>query len=433
MVSRILVVVVTIGVVLAANMALAVWTEPWMLPPSLKFIKLILLWMAGLLGPVLVGAILVTAVWTTSQVLADSPRWLTTLRVGCWALALIALGGYSLAGVTFGWPKLKLMAANRAAQDNFSPDERAAEKRFRNTPVEQLLNEELNTRPSDTPLSLFVGYFVRSPKKLTDRCREMLVQRALAVPDMDNQLMKVMRAKPYSNRWGAAEFLRYAAPEYISSHHEAWAKALAGGIDETAEAMTIRPAWLSEAFDDNPEPLELVRSLLAAAERFKGDKGVDDAQQKMATSVNELTRDKKKKQLEDVMKKSGYPVPPDYLQIYVKEIWTLPEPLRELIKDEVRAGNPIVEISARDPAPPTGLCVRLGKPVSTRPRASFDGVQFFDRRSKSTSGEFSSAEGEYFVIEPPLPPEAELNMNSIRDKLNAAERASNAKRDTKFW
>jgi hypothetical protein len=104
----------------------------------------------------------------------------------------------------------------------------------------------------------------------------------------------------------------HAAPQYVESHREEWARAVAKGIDATAEAMTMRPAWLSETFDLNPEPLELVRSLLAAAERFKRfDEYVEisEAIGRMAAATNELKRDKKREALTRTLESAGFAVP----------------------------------------------------------------------------------------------------------------------------
>lgn len=111
-----------------------------------------------------------------------------------------------------------------------------------------------------------------------------------------------------------------------------------------------------------------------------------------------------------------------------KEIAAFPPALRALIEDELRAGNKIVELSSTFPAPPAGAYVMLAHPVSTRPRKSSTEVTFFERRSSSHSGEFADAQGFYFVLEPPRPPESEPDMNAIRAELEARERAANADR-----
>ncbi|MFZ4574341.1 MAG: hypothetical protein ACOYN0_08075 [Phycisphaerales bacterium] len=307
--SAMLTVIVTVGVVLAAFMAFAAWAEPVLVTRGHHVIKPLLGVSAGLLAPVVLGVALIVGVWMTPQWLHGNPKWLAAMRTVCWSLVATAALGYGLGGVVFGRPLIARISANRAALASLSPTERAARERYRLSTAEELLHEELDALASDAPLSSVVGYFVATSKKLNARCREMLVQRTLCVPDVDQQLIKVMGAKPYLYRWGAAEFLRHAAPEYVKAHQDAWAQALATGIDATAEAMSMRPAWLSETFDLNPEPLELVRSLLGAAERFEGHEGISASLRGMAAAANELKRDKQWNRLAKDLARAGYPLP----------------------------------------------------------------------------------------------------------------------------
>lgn len=310
--SGIVLIVVTLGVAIAAFLALAMWTEPLLVGAKVRGVKPLIGWSAGLLGPLLLGVVLVVGAWTPASVMTESSRGLTAARWVCWALVALAAGGYGLGGLILGRPVIARVMATRAALARETPAEREARERFRHTPIEELVREEMDGLPSDAPLTNVVRCFVGTPKKLTDRAREMLVQRALCVPDVDRQLVEIMGATPYADRWGAAEMVRHAAPQYVESHRAEWARAVATGIDATADAMTMRPAWLSETFDLNPEPLELVRSLLAAAERFEGSdeyKGVAEAIGRMAAATNELKQDKKRVALAKVLASAGFPVP----------------------------------------------------------------------------------------------------------------------------
>lgn len=96
-----------------------------------------------------------------------------------------------------------------------------------------------------------------------------------------------------------------------------------------------------------------------------------------------------------------------------------PPELRALIDAELAAGNEIVEISSTFPAPPAGACARLERRVTTRPRASGDGLSFYDRNTSIYSGEFADARRLYFVVEPPHPPPPEPDMDAIRAELRA--------------
>jgi hypothetical protein len=93
---------------------------------------------------------------------------------------------------------------------------------------------------------------------------------------------------------------------------------------------------------------------------------------------------------------------------------SFPGPLRELLDAELTAGNTIVEIASCFPAPPAGAYVKLARPVSTRPRATNDGLVFYDRNSSLYSGEWTDAKRFHFLLEPSRPPEPEPDMDAIR-------------------
>ena len=112
---------------------------------------------------------------------------------------------------------------------------------------------------------------------------------------------------------------------------------------------------------------------------------------------------------------------------FAKEIAAFHAALRELIDAELKAGNKIVELSSTFPAPPpAGAYVKLENPVSTRPRRTALGVDFYDRNSSSYSGEFTDAKRFYFVLEPPHPPEPAPDMDAIRAMIEARQRAADA-------
>ena len=97
----------------------------------------------------------------------------------------------------------------------------------------------------------------------------------------------------------------------------------------------------------------------------------------------------------------------------------LPAPLRALLEAELAAGNEIVEVASCFPAPPAGVYVKLMRPVTTRPRASGGGIEFYDRNGSTYSGEFHDDRRFHFILEPPHPPEPPPDMDAIRARLNA--------------
>jgi hypothetical protein len=99
-----------------------------------------------------------------------------------------------------------------------------------------------------------------------------------------------------------------------------------------------------------------------------------------------------------------------------------PDALRELLAQELTAGNSITEVGSSFPAPPVGAYVKLINPVTTRARSSGNGLVFYDRNSSIYSGEWTDAQRYFFVLEPPRPPEPELDMEAIRAAHNPPSR-----------
>ena len=103
---------------------------------------------------------------------------------------------------------------------------------------------------------------------------------------------------------------------------------------------------------------------------------------------------------------------------YTADADAMPEALRRLLDAELTAGNEILEVFHCFPAPPAGACFRMARPITTRPRASGAGIDFYDRNSSLYSGEFTDAKRFYFLIEPPNPPPPEPDMDAIRAARN---------------
>lgn len=107
-------------------------------------------------------------------------------------------------------------------------------------------------------------------------------------------------------------------------------------------------------------------------------------------------------------------VPPEYL----KDADLLSAPLRELLEAELAAGNGILEVAHCHPAAPVGVYFKLTGPVTTRERKSAGPLRFCHRNSSLWSGEFTDAQGYCYILEAPLPPPPEPDMNAIREAAN---------------
>jgi hypothetical protein len=109
-----------------------------------------------------------------------------------------------------------------------------------------------------------------------------------------------------------------------------------------------------------------------------------------------------------------------------KQLADFPPALRQLIDAELKAGNEIVEISSSFPAPPAGAYVKLARPITTRARVKTPEIDFYDRNGSSYSGEWHDGKRFFFVLEPPHPPEPEVNMDDVRNARRAAAIAEHA-------
>ncbi len=96
------------------------------------------------------------------------------------------------------------------------------------------------------------------------------------------------------------------------------------------------------------------------------------------------------------------------------DLTRFPPALRALVDAELAVGNRIVEIGHGFPAPPVGAYVRLAAKVSSRPRASSEGINFYERNGSQHSGEYADNRRFFFVLEPPDPEPPEPDMDAIR-------------------
>src|ERR1700690_1610813 len=97
-----------------------------------------------------------------------------------------------------------------------------------------------------------------------------------------------------------------------------------------------------------------------------------------------------------------------------KDAGSFPPLLRALLDAELEAGNQIAKAGHAFPAPPVGAYFVMTGPITTRKRASGDGLTFRDYNSSSWSGGFTDDRSFFHILEPPLPPEPEPDMDAIR-------------------
>lgn len=99
------------------------------------------------------------------------------------------------------------------------------------------------------------------------------------------------------------------------------------------------------------------------------------------------------------------------------ELAKFPSALRALVEAELAVGNSIVAVENGFPAAPCGASVKLRKAVKAERRKSVGEIKFYARNNASHAGEFTTEQRHFFVLEPPLPPEPEPDMDAIRKPL----------------
>lgn len=99
--------------------------------------------------------------------------------------------------------------------------------------------------------------------------------------------------------------------------------------------------------------------------------------------------------------------------------------LRVLLDAELASGNRIRRVEPGDPAPSDGVCVMLAKPVSTRARATGDGLTFWLESSAEYKASFTDHAARDFILEAPLESDgAYPDMDEIREELGRASAIS---------
>ncbi len=316
-IAGIITVVVTLGVVLAAGVAFACWCEAGMIARAGagaragSVIVLLLGWFGGIIGPLLLAMGLLCGAWLRDDGVLGEPHIQRPLKVVFISLALLAVVGYTLRGIGL-YQTVSRQVANRAVA--FAREARA--QLAPGASVEQELTLHLASLPTDAPLSSVVELLMdhSGSVKLSATCRQLLVDRALKVSDLDNAMILTVASKAYSDRRGIFEFLDAVPIETIRSNQEAWGVALQVGIECDADAISCRPTWLTETFDGKSDPLGHIQSLLVAVERFKGLPSygsLTKAVQQLADATSQLNNDGNLKKLLRVLEKAGYqPVSP---------------------------------------------------------------------------------------------------------------------------
>lgn len=300
---------VTVGVVLAAFMAFVAWVEPGVVGPRARWPKATLCGLLGIAGPILLAAALIIDVTSNSPAATSGSRSAAFLRATCWGLTLVAALGYLSAGIAVA-PSARATFAKAWS----ASAQRAARALPTGMTLVSALREELDKSADARSFADILDYFAHPEVGEDAACRSLLTERLLAFPHADEELIKAVRSRDLRTRWGGAEFVRTASTDLFDSHRDPWAQAVESAFLETADLMECRPGFLTENPELNPDPHEFVRSLLDAADRFRGtphEASLDQAARKLADSASNLKPDGRRKTLAKVLKRAGYPIPDD--------------------------------------------------------------------------------------------------------------------------
>jgi hypothetical protein len=318
-VAALLTIVITVGAALAAGMAFMLWCEPVSVSLTLRVVTIPVGIVLGVLGPILLAAALLMGVWTTKasviSVPATSAASLATFKAMFWALCVLSVVGYGLGGSFFA-KTLGQQVQRQAASMNAEVVRKIKVSEWFTKPREQQLSEALAKLATDSPLCNIVEYLPEQPgyKPLNRECRFIVTDRALRVPNLNEQLVECMESREYIYRQGAAEFLRSVPQEQFDQNMDAWGEALVKGVAATADGIACRPSWMTETFDAKPDPLGHVKSLIGAVDRFRAWKKYPLLQaelQQMTNDAELLTPNKHLDKLMKVLADAGYkPKPP---------------------------------------------------------------------------------------------------------------------------
>lgn len=299
---------ISFGVLLAAFVAFTAWAEPTLGGTALRAVKPLFCWTLGIIAPILLAAVLIMDAWSSPASLQTPSGLPSALRALCWVLAAMAGLGYLGAGVAYGQPVKQAISKHLASA--------AAERKRTALPpgltLDAALRQDLDQLAPDAPVSDYLRFFTMPVLTKDAACRDLLTQRMLAIPGADDQLLAAMGSDELRSRWGGAEFIRTAPRELLKQHQATWSAAIRAGILQTCDDIDMRPGFLIDNYELNPNPSEFFRSLLEAGERFRGTPEhapIDEALKQLARNADSLNRSKRWDKVAKVMSRAGYPIP----------------------------------------------------------------------------------------------------------------------------
>lgn len=250
---------VGVGIAAGGFGAVVGWMElrgPWVVPVGI--------W-CGVIAPIAFGAMLIACVVHP----LSSASAAGTARVMAGVLMVVfALSGYAATG------RLVLQWAKQASENQaraFEADrvrEAEWERRRNRSPIEAL-REDYAEMSADAPLWVFIASL---PDTTDDEVRQFVIARALQVKNFDVALQRTIGNDHPRYRHGCLDLIRFVPDAQL---HRNWKPFVSTAITATIQEMASRPTWLTNADPmSNPNPVEHVRSLIAAARRLDPVEGM---------------------------------------------------------------------------------------------------------------------------------------------------------------
>lgn len=304
----------TLGAGLAAGMVFILWCDAHAVGIALRAYRAPIGILFGVVGPIVLAGGLLAGVWVEKDVaaarLSDGSPAGYVLRALPIAIGVAALVGYGLGG-SMVWRTAARQAANITADLKNRMEWESARAAHMAKPIAQRVADELSEFSPTAPLWTIVSYLPYRPDEepLNDAARSVVIERALKVANIDQEIEQCMRSRYHLYRQGAMELMLHAPAEVFEKNREHWGELLFKGVHETGESIACRPAWMTETFDVKPDPLGHVETVLRTVERFKDWRGYSKLQQRLkqlADDAGMLNVDKPREKLLQLLAKHGY-------------------------------------------------------------------------------------------------------------------------------
>jgi hypothetical protein len=313
-VGGIMVVAMTLGAALAAGMVFILWCDAPAVSVALRGFRAPIGIAFGVVGPIVLAGGLLAGVWIGKDVasarLVEGSVAGFALRALPIVIAIQALVGYGLGGCML-WRGAAQQAANIRADLQNRMERDAARAEHMAKPIAQRVADELAEFSMTAPLWSIVSYLPGRPDEtpLDDDARRVVVERALKVEHLDQEIEQCMQSQYHLYRQGAMELMLHAPAGVFERNRESWGSLLVRGVHATGESIACRPAWMTETFDVKPDPLGHVETVLKTVERFKDWQGYPRLQEllrQLADDAGMLNADKPREKLLALLAKHGY-------------------------------------------------------------------------------------------------------------------------------